>query len=104
MEHERNALGRNKRIEHDEQRRTHRIRQRPFMQWIACRRGRLGAMRREILLAARLARSQHIKTHARDHRSEPRAGIFYAAGSERLSRSHDSCTASFASAADPSIR
>jgi hypothetical protein len=106
VQHEREPLGRRQSVEHDQQRKPHRVGQHRLVL------GTTAAFRNEIPLLDRASsgasprdvrvRSMFRQTRATTVVSQP-PRLSMPSG-ERLSRSHASCTASSASVAEPSIR
>jgi hypothetical protein len=75
MEHERKPLRGAQRIEHDEQRRTDRLGEHRLALDIVVVGHRLGNLRRDRLLAARLARAQHVEADTCDDGRQPAAEV-----------------------------
>jgi len=78
VQHERHALGRLERLEHDEQRQSDRVGElhvvfrAPLMSSL---RRRLRLVRVERLFAARVASAQHVEAHPADDRRQPAADV-----------------------------
>ncbi len=78
MQHERHALGRRQRLEHYEQREPHGVGEQRLLLGMATvflAHGRLENVRTQRLLGARLARAQHVETHACHHCGQPPAEV-----------------------------
>jgi len=70
VQDEREPLGRSQRVEHDQQREPHRVREhglvfRPILDRDD------GLWQRDVILAARAARAKHVEGDARDHGGQP---------------------------------
>ena len=108
VQHEREALGRLEHLEHDEQREADRVGEERLLLGVdAVRRAddRVGHERLERVLPAGAARERSMLrlTRATTVVSQP-PRFSISSASERLRRSHASCTASSASLSEPSIR
>jgi hypothetical protein len=82
VQHERDPFGGSQCFEHHQQRETNRVGEYRFalrVEAILAAHDRLGQVRIQRFLAPRLARAQHVQTHARDHRGQPSAQVLDAA-------------------------
>jgi hypothetical protein len=82
VQHEGQSLGRSQRVQHHEQCQTDGVGQQRFMfrvDPVLTAGGRLGHVL-ERLLAARVTGAQHVQTHPRHHRGQPRGEVLDAAG------------------------
>jgi hypothetical protein len=108
VEDEAQPLGRAQLLQDDQQGEPDRVREQRLLlriQRVPGAHDRLGYVGGEGFLTPRLARAQHVEGHPGPPTvvsQPPRFSTLLA--SERLRRSHDSCTASSASLTDPSIR